>query len=186
MDYEVIKYDPMNKALSQEYLDDTEKMYNESFPENERDWTFAQILEKTQKDKRLQLLIMLADPLETGEKQVVAFDLIVVDEKFVYTIYIAAKKQYGIKAYGGKLGKYVMNELAKDKFFFFIAEKVEDTAENKEQRRKRQLFFHRYGLHETGFERNIGGVVFDLYAKGSATLEESYAYSKIVNDIYYS
>ena len=186
MDYEIIKYDAVANNISQEDLDVAAKLYNESFPENERDWSFSQILEKTKKDNRLQLLIMFADPLETGKKQVVAFDLIVVEEKFVYTIFIASQKQFGIKAYGGKLGKYVMNELAKDKFFFFIAEKVEDTAENKDQRRKRQLFFHRYGLHETGFERNIGGVVFDLYAKGNATLEESYAYSKLVNDIYYS
>ena len=185
MDYEIVKYDGEANNISPEDLEVATKLYNDSFPENERDWSFSQILEKTKKDKRLQLLIMFADPLETGKKQVVAFDLIVVEEKFVYTIFIASQKQFGIKGYGFKLGRYVGTELAKDKFFFFIAEKVDETAENKDQRRKRQLYFHRYGLYETGFERKIGGVVFDLYAKGNATLEESYAYSKIVNDIYY-
>ena len=186
MDYEIIKYDAKKINVSKEDINEITAIYEESFPNDEKDFTIDQILKKIEKDDRLQLFILYADPLETGKKRVVSFILNIIDEKFVYTVFLAAKKQFGIKGYGKKLVKYSMDELGKNKFKFFLAEKVEDTAENKEQRRRRQVYFHRFGLYETGFDTTINGVTFSTYAKGEATKEDIYKYSKIVSEVYYS
>ncbi len=186
MDYEILNYNTDKARITENDLNDVENIYQESFPENEKDMTIREFIAKSEKDNRLQLLIMYADPLENGKKEVVAFDLIIVDKEFVYTIFLGSKKQYGIKGYGRKLGTYVRDELTGDRYFFFIAEKIEDTAENKEERRKRKLFFHRNKLFETGCEIYLDGVNFEFYSKGQIPHEDCLRFSKIVKEIYYN
>ncbi|MBP5468122.1 MAG: hypothetical protein J6Z11_02620, partial [Candidatus Riflebacteria bacterium] len=98
------------------------------------------------------------------------------------------KKQYGNKMYGKKLGLYATDVLGKNKYTFFIAEKYEDTAENKEQRRKRKLFFLRNGFIDTGIEYEMYGVNFDVYVK-KGTPPESFKVDKryidTVMEVYY-
>ena len=76
--------------------------------------------------------------------------------------------------------------MSKDKYLFFIAEKLEDTAENKEERRKRKIFFHRNKFIETGYEYESNGVTFESYSKGVIPLEDSIRYCKTIKEIYYS
>lgn len=185
MEYEILNYNTDKARITEADLAEVSKIYQDAFPENEKDWTMQEFIAKSEKDNRLQLLIMYADPLEKGENEVVAFDLIIVDKEYVYTIFLGSKKEYGIKGYGRKLGNYTRDILSKDKYFFFIAEKIEDTAENKEERRKRKLFFHRNKLFETGYEFEENGVIFEFYSKGEIPLEDSIRYCKTIQEIYY-
>ena len=187
MEYEILNYITDKAKITEEDLNEVNKLYIELFPDNERDKTLKEILARSEEDNRLQLLIMKADPLNTGENEVVAFDIIILDEDFVYTVVLGAKKQYGIKMYGKKLGNYANDVLGKDKYCFFIAEKVEETAENYNQRRKRNIFFKRNGYIDTGFEYKMYGVNYEWYVKGKVpSVEEAKKATETVMKVYYN
>ena len=187
MDYEILNYNTDRAKITEEDLNEVNKLYIELFPNNERDKTLEEILKTSEEDNRLQLLIMKADPLNKGKSEVVAFDVIVMDDEFIYTVVLGAKKQYGIKMYGIKLGNYAVDKLGKGKYCFFIAEKVEDTAENNEQRRKRQALFKRQGYINTGVECKIYGVDYEFYVKGEIPSLEDYGrFLLVLMKVYYN
>lgn len=187
MEYEILNYITDRDKITEEDLNEVNKLYIELFPDNERDKTLEEILSRSEEDNRLQLLIMKADPLNTGKNEVVAFDIIILDKDFVYTVVLGAKKQYGIKMYGKILGSYANDVLGKGKYCFFIAEKVEETAENYNQRRKRKAFFKRNGYIDTGYEYEMYGINYEWYVKGEIpSVEEAKKATETVIKVYYN
>ena len=187
MEYEILNYITDRDKITEKDLNEVNKLYVELFPDNERDKTLEEILARSDEDNRLQLLIMKADPLNTGKNEVVAFDIIIIDKDFVYTVVLGAKKQYWIKMYGKILGSYANDVLGKDKYCFFIAEKVEETAENYNQRRKRKAYFKRNGYIDTGHEYEMYGIKYEWYVKGQIPpVEETKKATATVMKVYYN
>lgn len=185
---EIILYKPSKNTLSQENIEELNKLYVESFPEIERIWTLEEIFRKIEKDARLELYIMRDDPLETGENHVVAFQLVVNHQEFMQTIFLASDPRFPQKMYGiNKLNKYVMNEVAKNKPYIFLAETVEETAENYEYRRKRNIVYKRVGMKVLHSGMPISGTNFDLYTRNinsDITLDDCYRFLELSYEIY--
>ena len=53
---EIIHYKPSKNTLSQENIEELNKLYVESFPEIERIWTLEEIFRKIEKDARLEYI----------------------------------------------------------------------------------------------------------------------------------
>ena len=168
-EYEIVNY---NENICENDIKIVNEIYNEAFPDEERDASLNELIDSCKSDKRFYLDIMYADPLETGKKQVVAFSYYFIDTDFIYGIYLAIKKDFRSKGYGNKFIDYLKDNYTKNKHFFLCAEKVEDIAENKEQRIKREAFFHKLGFSQVETDIELNGVNYDFYSLKKVTPEE--------------
>lgn len=167
---EVVKY---NKNITKTDYDSLKSLYEEAFPEDERIvGSMDDFINKVKSDKKFQLDLIYADPLEIGKNQLVAFSYSLNEEDYYYSIFIAIKKEFRGKGYGKKLIIYFKNNDAKNRHYFFLAEKLDDTAENKEQRIKRQLFYLKLGFKIVETDVEFNGVLFDFYSLKEITQEE--------------
>ncbi len=175
---EVIRY---NENISKADYELVKSLYEEAFPENERVvGTIDDFINKVKSDKRFQLDFIYADPLEKGTNQLVAFSYSFNENEFYYGIFVAIKKEYRAKGYGKKLINYVINHDAKNKHFLFCAEKLDDTAENKEQRIKRQNLYLKLGFKIIESDVELNGVLFDLYSLNEIKPDELERFYKII------
>ena len=166
----VVKFD---ENISKSDYESIKALYNEAFPEKERIiGTFDDFINQVNTDKRFELNLIYAVPLDDGTNQLVAFSYNLVEEDYFYGIFVAIKKEYRTKGYGKKIINYFKGNQAKNKHFFLCAEKVEDTAENKQQRINRQAFFHKLGFSVVESDIVINGVSFDFYSLNKVTHDE--------------
>jgi hypothetical protein len=147
-------------------------IYQEAFPDEEKLGSIDDLMNQAKSDNRFELDLIYSDPIGNGIKQLVAFAYNLVEKDFVYGIFIAIKKELRAKGYGKTFINYTKENLIKNKHFFFCAEKVEDTAKNKEQRIKREAFFHKLGFTQVETDIELNGVNFDFYSLNKVTPEE--------------
>ena len=148
------------------------EIYQEAFPDEEKLGSIDDLLNQAKSDKRFELDLIYSDPIGNGIKQLVAFAYDLIEKDYFYGVFIAIKKEFRAKGYGKTFINYVKENQAKNKHFFFCAEKVEDTAKNKEQRIKREAFFHRLGFTQVETDIELNGVNFDFYSLNKVTPEE--------------
>ena len=166
---DIVKY---NGNISKCDYEAIKEIYEESFPEKERTGSIDDLINSAKEDKRFELELFYADPDEKGTKQLVAFSYSLNEKDFFYGIFIAIKKEFRSKGYGKIFLNHHKEVRAINKHFFLCAEKVEDTAENKEQRIKRSAFFHKLGFKVVETDIDLNGVMFDLYSLKEVTPEE--------------
>ena len=166
---EVVIFDGNLNKTDYEIL---KEIYIEAFPDEERLGSIDDLINQTKVDKRFELDLIYSDPLGKGTNQLVAFAYDLIEKDYFYGIFIAIKKEFRAKGYGKNFMNYIKENQAKNKHFFFCAEKVEDTAKNKEQRIKREAFFHKLGFSQVETDIELNGVNFDFYSLNKVTPEE--------------
>lgn len=183
MDYEIIKY---NDGIGKNDIQAVNEIYEEAFPDDEKLGTLEELINKINSDKRFCLYIMYADPLENGQRQVVAFSYHLKEKEFIYCVFIAIKKEFRSKGYGSKFINFLKQKLTEDMNYLFLVEMVEDSAINKEQRIKRQTFYRKLGFFEDEKDIEFNDVHYDLFALKKITEEQIEQYLEIVEDALFS
>ena len=128
---------------------------------------------------------MYADPLKNGKKQIVAFSYYLEEEEFIYCIFIGVKKEFRSNGFGNIFINHFKQKITKDMNFLFLAEILDDTATNKEQRIKRRSFYHKLGFFEAEKDIEFNGVHYDFYSLNKVTDEQLDRYYKILAETFF-
>ena len=136
------------------------KIYMEAFPKRERKPFF------TLKSKKVQIYTA------TQNNQVLGFTAVIPLGKMVMVDYLAVSSKIRSKGTGG----FIMNELCKiykDKKIILLIEKLDNQAENKEQRIARRRFYIKNGFTSSGlFVSGVSGIMEIMNYGGQVYADE--------------
>lgn len=130
-----------------------EEMNNEAFPDNER-MTMDEIFAFVQATNTDFLGVY-------DEGRLVGYIVLLKNEKCGYVFFYAIGKDYRSKGYGGSALKELFKAYS-DLQIILDFEKVDEKAENFEQRVRRKSFYLRNGFHETGHYTLLKGEPFEV------------------------
>ncbi len=131
------------------------KLYEESFPENERPFSMDVILSMLDK---LPCDLLGVYPDDEPDK-FVAFFFGVRGESSVYGIYYATDPNLRSTGIGKEAFKAIL-KYYEDMPFWFSYESTFEESDNAEQRERRRNFYLKNGFHETGWFTRINGTEF--------------------------
>ena len=133
-----------------------ERIYIQSFPENER--APMKLLKKRAGQGKADFLA-----LYDGEK-VVGMAYIVCLRDLAYLFYLAVDQAERGKGYGTQTISALL-ERYRGKRFFLALEQLDETADNYIQRVKRHAFYKSCGLHDLPFKLKEGAVTFSAMGR---------------------
>ena len=146
----------LKSVSSREEYRSIEKIYLQSFPENER--APMKLLKKRAKQGKADFLAAY-----DGEK-IVGMAYVVCMRDLAYLFYIAVDKSERGKGYGTQTMAALLKQYSGKRFFFFF-EQLDSSADNYSQRVKRHSFYSACGLHDLPFKLKEGAVTFAAMGK---------------------
>ena len=138
-------------------LEKVEKLAKEAFPPEEY-LAPAALIEMAQ-SKALDFWALY------DKECFVGFMVIKIYKKLSYLFVLAVDPLHRAEGYGSQALKLI-KEIYPDKQQVVDFEMVDDSAQNKEQRKKRRFFYMRNGYQETGKFLSYGGVVYEIFCTG--------------------
>lgn len=131
------------------------KLFEESFPENERTMSMDVILANL---KLMPIKLLGIYPEETPDT-FAGFFLTAEGETSVYLTYLAIRPEQRSSGIGGK-AMSAIREYYKSKTLLFSYESPFEESDNAEQRERRRKFHLRNGFYETGWFVKLNGTEF--------------------------
>lgn len=133
-----------------------EKIYTQSFPDNER--APMKLLKKRADQGKADFLAVY------DAEKIVGMAYVVCLRDLAYLFYIAVDKAERGKGYGTQTIAALL-ERYRGKRFFLALEQLDETADNYTQRVKRHAFYSACGLHDLPFKLKEGTVTFSAMGK---------------------
>lgn len=148
-----------------EDLESLDRVNREAFPPEER--------------IELNRLLMMAEAnrvefaaIYDGET-FIGFYVLRIQVPIVYMYYLAIDRSKRSRGYGGQALK-LLEELYPDCQIVLDLEKLDEDAENYEQRKARKLFYLHNGYYETGYYMSYLGMTFEVLCNSSSFDKESF------------
>ncbi len=141
------------------------EVYNEAFPVEER----APFSSLFRKSKRRNVDLWA---IKDGEK-FVGMLYIVRAKEYAYFFYFAIARELRQRGYGGRIIKAVLKKYSRYKLFL-ARERIDEAAENNDERIKRHEFYLKNGFKDTDYTIREARVVFDAMSVDGTMKPEIY------------
>ena len=138
------------------YLEETMRLYQDSFPANER----------------RPLMPLITDPKKEGvifavlnEDQYVGFIALLTHEKITHILYFATEESLRDKGFGKRILQLV-KEAFPDHIIIADVEELDEESDNSEQRKKRIQFYLKNGYRQTDIEYDWRDEHYVIFVNG--------------------
>lgn len=140
-------------------------LYINEFPDYER-YPFWLLVYKSKK-KNSDFYVIYDDSEYIGLLYITYY------KDIVYVFYLAIDPMHQSKGYGSKILQH-LKKIYKNKRLLLNIEKVDNSADNYEQRFKRKRFYEKNGFKNTNFEIEKKDIVYEILYLGEEVYEYEY------------
>ena len=91
-------------------------------------------------------------------------------EKYYFILYLAVNQEMRSKGYGGEILRYAYAQAGKRNIILNV-ERLDQAADNYEQRLKRVSFYEKNGICRTGYGLSTGGVDYSVLASDTKNFD---------------